>query len=84
MWFALALEEIELSAGSTMRDTANTTGIVLPEQLKLLAEVFEETEVIGETPRQREARASRILSYFQLGISDMNELCTLVRQPLRR
>jgi hypothetical protein len=64
-----------------VRDTANTTGIVLPEQLKLLAEVFEETEVIGETPRQREARASRILSYFQLGITDRDELRTLVRSP---
>jgi hypothetical protein len=68
-----------------MRQTAIAAGIVLPEHLKLLGEVFEATEpVAGETLRQREARASRILSYFQLGITDKDELCTLARQPMGR
>ena len=68
-----------------MGQTAIAAGIVLPEHLKLLGEVFEATEPVpGETLPQREARASRILSYFQLGITDKEELCTLARQPLGR
>ena len=67
-----------------MRETATAAGIVLPEHLELLGEVFEATKLPGETLRQREARASRILSYFQLGITDKDELCTLARQPMGR
>ena len=81
---ALGVGEIISKRGFTMRETAIAAGIVLPEHLELLGEVFEATKVSGETLRQREARASRILSYFQLGIIDKNELCTLARQPLGR
>ena len=62
-----------------MRETAIAAGIVLPEHFGATRGGFEATKVSGETLRQREARASRILSYFQLGITDKDELCTLAR-----
>lgn len=67
-----------------LRKKAAEAGIVLPVELELLGRVFDRTTVSGESEREREARASRILGYFQAGVRDEDELCQLARQPLGR
>lgn len=59
-------------------------GVLSPSELVFLNQVFHATTVEGETDRQREARASRIIGYYTAGITDEAELCTLARQPLGR
>lgn len=67
-----------------MRRKAEDAGIMSPDELALMSRVFEATAVEGETEKQREARASRILGYYLAGIDDEAELRTLARQPLQR
>lgn len=67
-----------------LRDKAIEAGIFHSTDLDLLARVMERTEVAGETEEQRSARASRIISYFQMGMTDEDELVTLARHPLGR
>ena len=59
-------------------------GIFHSSDLDLLARVMEKTEVAGESEELRSARASRIISYFQMGLTDEDELVTLAKQPLGR
>jgi hypothetical protein len=59
-------------------------GILSPAELVLLNGVFHATAVEGETDREREARASRILGYYIAGITDEVELRTLAKQALGR
>ncbi len=66
------------------RGEADRAGIIVPDQVALLGRVFDATAVEGETERQREARASRIIAYFQSGITDEAELRTLAKQALGR
>ena len=67
-----------------LRSKAIEAGIFHSSDLDLLARVMEKTEAEDETEEQRSARASRIIGYFQMGITDEDELCTLARQPLGR
>ena len=67
-----------------LRSKAIEAGIFHSSDLDLLARVMERTEVAGETEEQRSARASRIISYFQMGLTDEDELVTLAKQPLGR
>ena len=67
-----------------LRSKAIEAGIFHSSDLDLLARVMERTEVAGETEEQRSARASRIISYFQMGLTDEAELVTLAKQPLGR
>ena len=67
-----------------LRSKAIEAGIFHSSDLDLLARVMERTQVAGETEEQRSARASRIISYFQMGLTDEDELVTLARQPLGR
>lgn len=60
------------------------SGLLGPSELVFLNRVFHDTIVEGETVRQREARASRILAYYTAGITDEAELVTLAKQPLER
>ncbi|MBX3575552.1 MAG: hypothetical protein KF694_24685 [Mesorhizobium sp.] len=67
-----------------IRSKAAEVGVVGPEDLDLLGRVFHDTAVPGETDRDREARASRIIAYFIAGVADEEELRTLAKQPLGR
>lgn len=67
-----------------LRRKAEEAGIIRPIELELLGRVFADTAVSGETEQAREERASRILAYYQAGISDEAELRTLAKQPLGR
>ena len=67
-----------------LRSKAIEAGIFHSSDLDLLARVMERTQVAGETEEQRSARASRIISYFQMGLTDEDELVTLAKQPLGR
>jgi len=49
-------------------------GIFGPEDLELLAEVFEATSRSHETDPDREARAGFIVASFQFGIADRDTL----------
>lgn len=66
------------------RSMAMEAGIFGEAELDLLSRVMERTSVPGETQEDREHRASRIISYYQTGIRDEDELATLARQPLGR
>lgn len=59
-------------------------GVFDSTEVALLRRVFEETAMPGEDERARERRASRIIGYYQAGVRDEAELCTLARQPLGR
>ena len=67
-----------------LRSKAIEAGIFHSTDLDLLARVMEKTEVAGESEELRSARASRIISYFQMGLTDEDELVTLAKQPLGR
>ena len=67
-----------------VRSKAMEAGIMNPAELAMLGRAFRRSAVAGETERQREARASRVLGYFMAGISDEDELVALARQPLGR
>ena len=67
-----------------LRSKAIEAGIFHSSDLDLLARVMEKTEVAGESEELRSARASRIISYFQMGLTDEAELVTLAKQPLGR
>jgi len=67
-----------------MHRKAVEAGVLDPAELGMLGRAFQRSSVAGETDRQREARASRILGYFMAGISDEDELVALARQPLGR
>lgn len=67
-----------------LRNKAREAGVVKPAELELLGRVFDRTTVPNESEREREARASRILGYFQAGIRDEDELCQLAKLPLGR
>src|SRR4051812_22484311 len=59
-----------------MRDNmaTTTTGIVGPDKLRLLVEVFEATSRPDETEADREERASFIVTRFQFGITEREAL----------
>ena len=67
-----------------LRSKAIEAGIFHSSDLDLLARVMEKTEVAGESEELRSARASRIISYFQMGLTDEDELVTLAKQPRGR
>ena len=67
-----------------LRSKAIEAGIFHSSDLDLLARVMEKTEVAGESEELRSARASRSISYFQMGLTDEDELVTLAKQPLGR
>ena len=67
-----------------LRSKAIEAGIFHSSDLDLLARVMEKTEVAGESEELRSARASRLISYFQMGLTDEDELVTLPKQPLGR
>lgn len=67
-----------------IRGKAQEAGVIRPSELELLGRAFDQTGVPGESEREREARASRILAYFLAGIRDEEELCMLAKQPLGR
>ena len=67
-----------------LRSKAIEAGIFHSSDLDLLARVMEKTEVAGESEELRSARAARIISYFQMGLTDEDELVTLAKQPLGR
>ena len=67
-----------------LRSKAIEAGIFHSSDLDLLARVMEKTEVAGESEELRSARASRIISYFQMGLTDEDDLVTLAKQPLGR
>ena len=58
---------------------AFAAGILGPDELKLLGEVFDETAPIAETELEREERAARLLGYFQAGIKDKAQLIALAQ-----
>ncbi|MDG4880021.1 hypothetical protein P9236_01500 [Mesorhizobium sp. WSM4884] len=55
-----------------------------PTEVALLCRVFDRGRSINETDADREKRASRIIAYYQTGITDETELAALSRQPLGR
>ncbi|TPL87247.1 hypothetical protein FJ948_22440 [Mesorhizobium sp. B2-3-12] len=55
-----------------------------PSELAVLSRVLARSNLKNETETERERRASRILAYYQAGITDENELEQLSRQPLGR
>lgn len=67
-----------------LRKKAKDAGVINPGELKMLGEIFDATEGEGESSDAREARASRILSYYLAGITDEKELRELARRPLGR
>ena len=54
-------------------------GIVEPEELRLLDEVFGATAVSNETDEDRETRAPLIVANFQAGIKDRDALIGAIR-----
>ena len=63
---------------STVRSTFT------PKETAMLARVYENGAVEGETDGQKEARASRIIADYMAGITDEAELIELSRRPLGR
>ncbi|MER8633990.1 hypothetical protein NKH55_30200 [Mesorhizobium opportunistum] len=55
-----------------------------PSELAILSRVLARSNIKNETETEREQRASRILAYYQAGITDETELEQLSRQPLGR
>ncbi|TPI78998.1 hypothetical protein FJ438_31105 [Mesorhizobium sp. B2-8-7] len=55
-----------------------------PSELALLSRVFARSKIKNETATEKERRASRILAYYQAGVTDEDELELLSRQPLGR
>ena len=66
------------------RTKAIEAGIFEEAELDLLSRVLEKSATAGETREEREQRASRIIGYFQTGITEEDELVTLARRPLGR
>ena len=66
------------------RTKAIEAGIFDEADLDLLSRVLEKSATAGESGEEREHRASRIIGYFQAGISDEDELVTLASRPLGR
>lgn len=66
------------------RTKAMKAGIFEESELQLLSRVMERSARAGESEEDREHRASRIISYYQTGITDEDELVTLAKQPLGR
>ncbi len=62
-----------------MTRATTIAGIVEPEELRLLDEVFGATSVPNETDEDREARAAFIVAIFQAGIEDRDGLIAAVR-----
>ena len=54
-------------------------GVIHPEDLRLLDEVFEATAIPNETDEDRETRAAFIVAKFQAGVRDRDELIAAVR-----
>lgn len=67
-----------------IRQRALEAEIFDPEELEILARVFDRLKNVGQTTEQREALASRIIANFMAGIVDENELVSLSRLPLGR
>ncbi len=63
-----------------LRDKAMRMGVLKPEELDLLSEVFEETGVPGETPSEREGRATKIIAYYHTGITDKERLIAVIKR----
>ncbi|TWG99873.1 hypothetical protein L598_001200000050 [Mesorhizobium sp. J18] len=66
------------------RQHAAEARIVHPDDLALLGRAFERSSAQDESDVEREARASRIISYFLAGVRGEDELVTLASQPLGR
>lgn len=66
------------------RAKAIEAGIFDEAELDFLSRVMKKSEKPGETEEDREHRASRIISYYQTGIRDEDELVALAAQPLGR
>ena len=64
-----------------MTRATTTAGIVEPEELRLLDEVFGATAVPNETDENREARAALIVAMFQAGIKDRDGLISAICSP---
>ena len=58
---------------------AFAAGVLGPDEIKLLGEVFDETAPSNETELDREERAARLLGYFQAGIKDKAQLMALAK-----
>lgn len=67
-----------------IRRRATDAGILQPAELDLLARVFEQLRVAGQSQEAREAIASRIIANYMVGVTDEAELVSLSRQPLGR
>jgi hypothetical protein len=59
---------------------SSDAGIVSPDELRLLADVFEATGRHAETPVERENRAFFIISRYQAGVVDRDILVELVKR----
>jgi hypothetical protein len=69
---------LEKDAVSIVRNTFT------PDETAMLGRVYENGNIEGETPEQKEARASRIIANYMAGITDEAELIELSRRPLGR
>ena len=67
-----------------IRTKANEAGIFDPSELALLARVFEQLRLDGQTTAARDVIASRIIGNYMAGIKDEEELLSLSKQPLGR
>ena len=67
-----------------IRTKANEAGIFDPSELALLARVFEQLRLDGQTTAARDVIASRIIGNYMAGIKDEAELLSLSKQPLGR
>jgi hypothetical protein len=55
-------------------------GVLKPEELDLLSEVFEATGLSGATASEREGRATKIIAYYHTGITDKQRLIGVIKR----
>ena len=59
-------------------------GIILPDELSVLHQVFEITGLPHETEKDREARAAFIVANFRAGVKSRDALIASIRSSARK
>ena len=59
-------------------------GIILPEELSVLHQVFEITGLPNEAEKHREARAAFIVAIFRAGVKDRDALIVALRSSAQK
>ncbi|RUU39377.1 hypothetical protein EOC93_22305 [Mesorhizobium sp. M6A.T.Ce.TU.002.03.1.1] len=67
-----------------IRGRAEHAGVFNPSELELLARVFARLKIDGQSEKQCETLASRIIANYMAGVVDEEELLSASKQALGR